>query len=61
MALDEPKETDEKIERDGVLFLLGSDLTMWLGLGLQVKLDYHQAMSTFTLAMSRPGGQGGCC
>ena len=61
LALDEPKDTDERIERDGLLFLLGSDLSMWLRMGLFVKLDYHTAMSSFTLAMSRPGGGGGCC
>lgn len=57
MALDEPRDDDQRIERGGVSFLVGSELSHWLKFRSPIVLDYDVANEGFKLGM---GGGGGC-
>jgi hypothetical protein len=60
LALDEPKEDDQRIERGGVSFLVGSELSHWLKFRSPIVLDYDVANEGFKLGMGA-SCDSGCC
>ena len=61
MALDEPKDSDLKVEEGGLTFLVDSDLMKNCG---DIKIDFADSgmRSGFTISSRIPvsGGGGGC-
>ena len=55
LALDEPKAGDQRIEQDGVPFLLGSDLNVWLSQGRSVVIRYDDDLDTFLVRLTWQG------
>ena len=59
LALDEPKENDEKYEQDGLTFLVDNNLIDTCG---TIKVDFIDAgmRSGFSISSEKPLGGGGC-
>jgi len=60
LALDEPKENDEKYEQDGLTFLVDNNLLDTCG---TIKVDFIDAgmRSGFSISSEKPlGGGSGC-
>ena len=60
LALDEPKENDEKYEQDGLTFLVDNNLLDTCG---TIKVDFIDSgmRSGFSISSEKPlGGNGGC-
>jgi Fe-S cluster assembly iron-binding protein IscA len=59
LALDEPKENDEKYEQDGLTFLVDNNLLDTCG---TIKVDFIDAgmRSGFSISSEKPLGGGGC-
>lgn len=60
MVLDEPKDTDEKYEVDGLTYLIDKDLSKMSG---KVSVDFidNGWQQGFTVASEIPLGSGGSC
>ena len=59
LALDEPKDTDDVTEQDGLKFLVDKGLTAQCG---EIKVDFIDAgpRSGFSITSKMPLGGGGC-
>ena len=57
LALDEPRDGDEKSEQDGITFVVGHDLTRALPRGVVVNVEYHERWREFSV---RVGGYASC-
>jgi len=60
LALDEPKDTDYRLDKDNLTFIVDNDLLDSCG---GIKVDYIDAgmRSGFSVTSTRPiGGGGGC-
>lgn len=60
LALDESKETDEAVEKDGITFLLDKELSSNCGV---IKVDFIEAghKSGFAISSANPIGGGASC
>ena len=60
LALDEPKENDEKYEQDGLTFLVDNNLLDTCG---TIKVDFIDSgmRSGFSISSEKPLGDGGGC
>jgi hypothetical protein len=57
LALDEPKSSDQRIDHQGVTFVIDQELHIWLRLGREVHVGYHQEGERFSVRLSGPT----CC
>ena len=60
LALDEPKDTDEVVDQDGLKFLLDKELSTNCGV---IKVDFIEAgqRSGFAISSANPIGGGASC
>jgi hypothetical protein len=57
LALDEPKSDDQRIDHQGVSFVIGNELRIWLRLGREVQVSYHPDDERFSVRLNGPS----CC
>jgi hypothetical protein len=54
LALDEPKNDDQRVDHLGVPFVVGSELHLWLRLGRELHVAYTAGDDRFTVRMTGP-------
>lgn len=57
MALDEPKNTDEQLDKDGIKFLIAPDMKTWINSEKKVFIEFNENWREFSVKIK---GQS-CC
>ena len=57
LALDEPKDDDERLDVEGISLALGRELRLWLAGGRGVLVRYDEDLDRFFVRLSGPS----CC
>jgi len=57
LALDEPKKNDQHLDHEGIPFVIGQELDLWLRMGRTMAVRYDEATDEFFVRLSGPS----CC
>jgi hypothetical protein len=57
LALDEPRKDDQRVDHQGIPFVIGQELDLWVRMGRTMDVRYDKDTDSFFVRLSGPK----CC